>query len=272
MDAISLDGKYLGSVSFPLSKAGSQLRNLCMRQKPRVIFLLRDDIVQAVVKICLSHEYLFNEIVRRIFPRDFFPEVLAHENSLIIFQNITPVSSSIKSLKHALENADVNMIKSILAQILALWIYAHNKDGRFSHNDLKADNVLLTPEKQDFIHIGDYEIKSFGVRVVIIDFETASGNFFPVIKVDVSQKMLLDYGLDPSLPFSPWTDVHLVFMEVYRHKIPGFEEFVERYYSKDIFEVGSPYVTCHNRLNARGRESMNAHTLQDVLADTFFNS
>jgi len=272
MHALSLEGKYLGSLSFPLSKAGYQLKNFCARQKPRVIFIVHNDIVCAVAKICLAHEFNFNEIMNKVFPPHSFPQVLGHENSLIIFKSVDPLSHRIKSMKDALEVGDVNIIKSVLAQLFAIWIYAHANDRNYTHNDLKADNILLTAEKDAVISIGDYDIRSFGVRVMIIDFETATGTLFPRIRVDVSKKMLLDYGLDESLPFSPWTDLHLVCMEVLRHEISGFAEFLSKYYPLDAFVVGNQFVTCHNRLNARGRALMNAHSIEELLKDEYFNS
>jgi hypothetical protein len=116
--------------------------------------------------------------------------------------------------------------------------------------------------------IGEHEIETHGVAVVFIDFETVTGTRFPKFKVETTRKNLMDFGLDDSLPFSPWTDLHLVFMEVVRYDIAGFSEFIQHFYPLDYFKTLNPLVTSQNRLNARGR--LLDTPLPNLLLDPWF--
>jgi serine/threonine protein kinase len=269
MDIINTQGRLISQLPYPLLKAGKALRQICSTQTPNVVFVFRDDMAIAVAKICRHHEIEYNKIVkeRDIVPVQHFAQILAHEESLVIFKNVTPLTYRIKSFKDALEVGEANMVKSIVAQLIAIMIHAHEKDPRFTHNDFKADNILIT-SSSDYVIIGPYEIKSFGAKVVLIDFETTTGLLFPPFSHN--KKLMQEFGI--SLPFSQWTDLHLIFMEVVRHKTPGFSDFLKKYFPLEIFTPNGQFVTSQNRLNELGREAMSSVQLKDLLQDTFFNS
>lgn len=256
----------------PLKNAGKVLKKLCAMQSPNVVRLAKSEETLAIAKMCRRHERQYYEIIqeKNVLPPFALPKIIGYDDNLIIFSNIQPYRG-IKTLKDALNaKVDIKIMKSIIAQIVALLIYAQEHDHAFAHNDLKADNILLTPSED--VEIGIYEIKTFGVGVVFIDFETVTGSNFPKLKIETTRKTLLEFGLDDSLPFSQWTDLHLVFMEILRYDIPGFSEFLERFYPLSYFHTyPNELVTSQNRLNAKGRSVMNS-PLSALMSDPFFQN
>ena len=259
----TFSGKKLGTLRFPLTFTElRKLRGVCEQQNPKVV-LIRN---QAVAKICMDHEPDFYRIMKTILPEQAMTKIYTRDRNLVLFKKIEPYKS-IRTMKDALDKG--MCIKQILRQVILLIQYAHSVDPYFSHNDMKADNILIAPF--DKYKIGEHEFHDYGV--VLIDFETVTGSKFPIIHVNATPQLLSDFGLDKSMPFSKWSDLHLVFMEIYQYKDPEFLEMCDRIAPGAFltFKQGNTLVSKENRLNARGRHFFNTINI-DLLQDPYFAS
>lgn len=84
---------------------------------------------------------------------------------------------SIKNYKW--NNDKYNILKSVIQQSILSIFMAYHKLG-FIHNDLHLDNILLKKTKKDVItyqtDIFNYNIKSYGYKVIIMDFDSSFVN------------------------------------------------------------------------------------------------
>jgi hypothetical protein len=129
-------------------------------------------------------------------------------------------------------------------------------DPAFTHNDLKCDNIMIGE--------GEFGPDPNPFQVIIIDFETVSTSNFGLVDFDADEQTLSDFGL--GLRYSPYTDLHLVFLEVW-NKLNMLSTKQEWAFDFVIFSLAifplhfmqlwtekGKYVTKANRLNLRGRE------------------
>ncbi len=69
-----------------------------------------------------------------------------------------------------------NILKSVISQVLLSSLQAYQICG-FIHNDLHLDNILLKKTKKEIIKYTfldeDFDIKTFGYKVVIMDFDSS---------------------------------------------------------------------------------------------------
>jgi hypothetical protein len=75
---------------------------------------------------------------------------------------------SVKNFNWTNDNFDI--LKSVLQQIIMSSLTAYNKCG-FIHNDLHLDNILLKKTKKDVINYDKKDIKTYGYKIVIMDFD-----------------------------------------------------------------------------------------------------
>lgn len=217
-------------------------------------------------------------------PQGHCVEPVFSSESLLAMTACSPFTSTIKTFRQFLKFFHtcpwpLQTLKSILVQCIVLLSSLQKGNTKFSHNDLKADNIMLERCHSTFLYIGDYVVEAWTVKVVFIDAETASGCFYkqsPLL-AKLSKSSKASFGLD--FPFSTYTDIHLVFMEIlYAMKeglqVEGFLEFLDSDgIPLEYFQ--EPYITTENRLNGIGRIALKqswGRTLDSMLKSTYLTS
>ncbi len=216
-------------------------------------------------------------------PRGHCVEPIFSSESVLAMTACTPFTSEIKTFRQFLKNYfscpwPIQTLKSIIVQCLVLLATLQKYNTKFSHNDFKADNIMLERCHSTFLFIGDYIIEAWSVKVVLIDAETTSGCFYkqsPLLS-KLSKSSKASFGLD--FPFSSFTDIHLLFMEIIYAikeglKIEGFLEFLDSGgIATEYFQ--EPYITKENRLNGIGRIALKQSglTLESMLDSPFLSS
>ena len=82
---------------------------------------------------------------------------------------------------------DIEILKSLLTQTILTTLMAFQKLG-FLHGDLHLDNILFKPTKQKIIYYGTIPIKTYGYKIVIMDFEASF--------INISQEKHIEYYWD----------------------------------------------------------------------------
>jgi serine/threonine protein kinase len=140
-------------------------------------------------------------------------------------------------------------VTQVLYQCASMLRDLHSKIKGFSHNDLKSDNILLTPREGSF-------------AVVFIDAETVRGEGLPSRFLEnVDESVLSMFALDGE--YCEWLDFHLILLEicfaVRKARPPWHDAFfamVHSFCPKDLlftYKEGGQCVTTFNRLTAEGR-------------------
>lgn len=280
MKILSCDGSRLlkhVSISAKEEQLHDMLDGLCKTCTPPVVQLKSSSGQTFFVKFLPpnSQEAEILEILRANLPTQHLVEFAKRAGNLVFVVGIPPLAPQVKTLKDLLHldrlrNIQVKVLQSVLAQIAAFLVLAQRFDPTFAHNDLKADNVLLTRhEASDPLEIGEWRIQHQGVKVVIIDVETVTGSNFPSLHLeDISQEAQVEFGLSKDTPFCEWTDMHLVLMEVWMRcrakPPPWFHEF-QTFLGECMplaafltFEQGNKrMLTSCNRLSIKGRNAIN---------------
>ena len=222
-----------------------------------------------------SNECVNLETLRTIIPAEHVPQTRGFlKEKWLLLERVPPVFASMHSFKDLLMHSrtvPADVMQTCLAQIVALLCTAQERDPLFAHNDLKADNILLRPETREGpVSIGRFSVKHVGVRVVLIDMETVTGNRFPSVHLPQLPRDKLEvFGLDPSMPWCCWTDFHLVCMEMWksiRLQRPKWSSACIDFFAAatpttrvfSTFDEGNVLVTCMNRLSTKGRSTVNA--------------
>jgi len=172
------------------------------------------------------------------------------------------------------------IIKSIIFQILSCLVRLHSHGLNFTHNDMKAENILLS--KCDALLVFDTgRIFSNGVRVVFIDVESVTGKGFQcTLQTSLSASSQKDFGMEVNAEWSELTDFHLVCMEIlFACKVCTpkwglqFAEFLERD-GIPLKYFKEPYITTENRLSSSGKAELRnkRYTLARMLKSTYFDS
>jgi serine/threonine protein kinase len=295
MKVYSSDGKkFLKCVRDNLSTYKS-VKQLCEVQHPQVVYCEKEDYcfyAKLIRKTSKEKEIIL--VLQHVFPPQHLVEFLPCEETDIIYTKaVKPLHENIRTLKDVLKHSTtvpLVVCKSILAQIIALLVYAQEKDCKFAHNDLKADNILVTNEPSpEPLTIGKYQIQHAGVRVIFIDVETVTGTLFPALDLsEIPQKVQEQFGLDPSIPWCSWTDLHLVMLE-YWTKVNSlkpswtllFQEFLKECMPMKVFctynEGNIIMLSNYNRLTKKGRNAINtlisngqAKDIKEILQLSFF--
>jgi len=145
-------------------------------------------------------------------------------------------------------------IRAFFSQVITFLSQMQEADPAFVHNDLKCDNILLTPSDDA------------PFQIIVIDFETVATSKFGLSEFDADDQTLVDFGL--GLGYSAYTDLHLVFLEVW-HKLNALATKQDWAYDFVVFTLAifplhfmqtwaekGKYVTRFNRLNANGRSAL----------------
>lgn len=216
-------------------------------------------------------------------PRNHCVKPLFSSDSLLVMTASHPFTSTIKTFRQFLCHAKtcpwpLNTLKSIIIQCILLLSHLQHWNTEFSHNDFKADNVMLERCEATFLYIGDYIVEAWNVKVVLIDAETASGCFYkqsPLLS-KLSKSSKSSFGLD--FPYSPFTDIHLLFMEIIfamkeGFQADGFLEFLDSDGIPTDYFL-EPYITKENRLNGVGRIALkqSSLTLTSMLNSSYLTS
>lgn len=296
MKIFSCDGsKFIKTV-----RNEKSIKQVCQNQHPPVVFCKKDDNDCFYAKILrdYSKEREIVEILRQnVLPPQHVIEFLPCEETtteIAFTKAVEPFFGSVKTVKDMLNcvsNMPISICQSVLAQIICLFILGQEKDPQFAHNDLKADNVLITKEtSSEPLQIGKYSIRHYGIRVVIIDCETVTGSLFPTLSLkEIPEPVQYEFGLHPSMPYSTWTDLHLMLMEFWI-KIKNsnctwkntFYLFLKACMFPKFFTTyaeGNMLVSKYNRLNSKGRLALNylmdkkeVKSIQEIIHLSFFES
>lgn len=172
------------------------------------------------------------------------------------------------------------LIKSILFQTLSCLARLHSHNVEFTHNDMKAENILLEKCEAPLLVFDTCRIYSRGLRVVFIDAESVTGKVFACsLRDKLSASLQRDFGMENDVPWSAFTDFHLVCMEILfacRTSQPSwgvqFAEFLEmdgiplKYFK-------TPFITRENRLSRLGKSTLSAEnkSLQGMLNSRYFD-
>lgn len=144
----------------------------------------------------------------------------------------------------------------VLYQCAYMLHHLQGKIRGFSHNDLKSDNILLTP----WTGQGEY-CPPFAI--VFIDAETVRGETLSTTFMDgVDEKVLSMFALDGD--HCEWLDFHLILLEIcyaVKKKQPtwhdAFFAVVHSIAPDDLLLThgdGGQFVTAFNRLTIEGRK------------------
>lgn len=295
MKVYSSDGKKFLKLVRDNINIYKSVKQLCQQQNPQVVYCEQEDYCFYAKFIRqTSKEKEIVKVLQNVFPPQHLVEFLpCDETDIIYTKAITPLHENIRTLKDVLKHSltlPLVVCQSILAQIIALLVLAQEKDSKFAHNDLKADNVLVTKEtSKESLQIGNYKIYHAGVRVVFIDVETVTGSLFPPLDLsEIPPKIQEQFGLDPSNPWCSWTDLHLIMLEFWsRIKTLKptwqlqFQEFLKECMPIKVFstfaEGNSFMLSSYNRLTKKGRNAINtlvlngqAKDMKDILHLSFF--
>ncbi len=170
--------------------------------------------------------------------------VLERKKGVLLHNTMVSNVSELLQVEYTM--ADVT---NVLYQCALILKDLHAKIKGFSHNDLKSDNILLTPGEVSF-------------AVVFIDAETVRGEGLPVQFLEnVDESVLSMFALDGA--YCEWLDFHLILLEicfaVRKSRPPWRDAFFAMVYSfcpHDLlltYKEGGRYVTTFNRLTAEGR-------------------
>lgn len=274
------------SESFPdaLCKISAKLKD---SQPP--VFLLKSNSEPVLVLKLIRHkskEDLIIQYVYSILP-NFVPNIcFMHDTphgKIMAQQAIKPVvlscGKSITTFRdfltpHIFAFVTKEEIKCFLKQIIYFLYQMQLADPKFTHNDLKCDNILLTESTTDDTLF----------QVIIIDFETVTSSEFTLADFDTDSKTLADFGL--GLEYSSYTDLHLVFLEIWNklnslHKKQSwaydfimFSSAIFPLHFMQTFSEKGKFVTKCNRLNSLGRKYLkenNTLNLEQALQHPFLN-
>ena len=174
------------------------------------------------------------------------------------------------------------IIKTIVFQTLSCLVRLHSHNGLdFTHNDMKAENILLEKCEVPFLTYETSRIFSNGIRVVFIDTESVTGKKFQCsLQKSMSLSMQKDFGMEVDAEWSEFTDFHLICMELLfacKTSRPKwglqFAEFLE----KDGIPLQyfkPPFITKENRLSRNGKTELakEHRSLASMLKSSYFDS
>jgi serine/threonine protein kinase len=257
---------------------------------PPLLFLRsieQRDLIQGVVKLGKNEEEHKNlKRIELMLSNMCFHavQVIATKNKMFLMTYPRPFLSfpPIKTLKDMFvprvcrNFCSEGIIKSIVYQCITILDTLHKHNVNFTHNDLKAENIMIERCEAPILHY-ESRIYSKGVRVVLIDMESITGLIFPcTLKKSLSLTSQRDFGLDDS-PWCSFTDFHLICMEIllacrtsFPSWGPNFAEFLDEYIPLNYFKT--PYITCENRLSSLGKLTLGTSPLNKILSSQYFNS
>lgn len=173
------------------------------------------------------------------------------------------------------------IIKTIVFQTLSCLVRLHSHGLNFTHNDMKAENILLEKYDKPFLTYDTRRIFSNGIRVVFIDTESVTGKTFQCsLQKSMSATMQKDFGMEVDAEWSEFTDFHLVCMEILfacKTSRPKwglhFAEFLEQD-GIPLKYFKPPFITNENRLSRNGKMELDKkhRSLANILKSSYFHS
>lgn len=262
------------------------------KQRPSILFLKSiyyENFIRGVVKLAKNEEESMQLIKIQAMLGDLgehIVRVLQVKGRMFLMSYPRPfqVFPPIKTLKDLFvprvcrKFCSENLLKSIIFQVLCCLERLHSHNVEFTHNDMKAENILLSRCEMPLLSFPDCRIYSKGVCAVFIDAESVTGLVFPcTLGKALSQKEKREFGMFEK--WSEFTDIHLVFMEILfacRTTSPSwgtrFAEFLEtdgiplKYFK-------APYITCQNRLSLLGKDALQKEhcSLRKMIQSQYFS-
>ena len=173
------------------------------------------------------------------------------------------------------------IIKTIVFQTVSCLVRLHSHGLDFTHNDMKAENILLEKCDLPFLAYDTCRIFSNGIRVVFIDTESVTGKTFQCsLQKSMSATMQKDFGMEADAEWNEFTDFHLVCMEILfacKTSRPKwglhFAEFLERD-GIPLKYFKPPFITKENRLSRNGKIELvkERRSLASILKSGYFDS
>jgi hypothetical protein len=112
-----------------------------------------------------AYNNIKNNIIKKICSAD-----KTNENNKVVLIMPYINEGSIKNFNWTEDKFDI--LKSLLLQAVLSSYIAYDKCG-FIHNDFHLDNILCKKTKKDIITYNNINIKSFGYKIIIMDFENS---------------------------------------------------------------------------------------------------
>ena len=231
------------------------------------MFLRRNKETFGVLKLLKNEEDERTRCLHRLIPQNSV-KVLYADTSVLITEFVQPANARIKSLADLLgllKEIPMDMLMYVLYQLFAMFFFVHTQNPSFAHNDCKVDNILLTTD----------------LKVVLIDAETCGGHSFPPVAIQASPQILEEFGLSHDMPWSQWTDMHLILLEVWtqiKRQRPSWSSDFLVFLSSILpmscmktFAEHSVFVSSQNRLNRKGREFLSEYSLESCLQCNHFH-
>ena len=239
-----------------------------LNESTRVLKLSRDDhepdvlsIMHAVVP---KHTVRIQGMLKNIMILEYLPPFI---HNGVRMPTLDSLLDNVKSCER--------IVADVIFQVASILSSLRERHPNFCHNDLKADNIMLTPNTEEL---------SPGycppVRVVFIDVETVTADDI-AFKPDADEGILEDFGLGANMPECEWSDFHLVMLEIWvrvRNSRPSWgPEFLKfmlsivPYELMKTYQDGSPHVSRMNRLTREGRRACNSQCapLREVIQSEY---
>lgn len=126
---------------------------------------------------------------------------------------------------------NIDEIISIINQFICASLFAYQKLG-FLHNDLHIGNILLKPTSKETIKYnlnqGMKEIKTFGVEIIIFDFDRSTfNNHNSFFKYLIKLMTLINIYVLKLLEYPLWKDIDLKNFQKNLYKITKEDELYE---------------------------------------------
>lgn len=192
-----------------------------------------------------------------------FKKIFDEESACILaIEYVHPCKLNERETVHTFRDlsktADTLSIKYAFFQVLFTLLQLQTFYPGFKHNDLKADNVLITNSpKNNLIYtvLGRQGKKTFRLRncavfAKIIDFELACTPDYSVIRSSnvLKTDKLLYYEFGLTKDKCDAFDIHLLIIDVLKHvEDPNFQKFINDFFPSCYFF--KPQVTVQYRLS-----------------------
>lgn len=261
--------------------------------KPPILFL-KSSFIEGVVKLSRNEEEIEKlKLIRDLLGNELQDHIVrvlhARKNMFVMtcpkaflhFPLLRTLKELIVTPRICRAFCNESLLKSILYQSMYCLYKLHSYCVNFTHNDLKAENILLERCESSLFHYEQFgRIYTRGIRVVFIDTESVTGKNFPCSLLEtLSKDQQREFGMEPEAPWCPFTDLHLLFFEILfacRTSSPSwgprFAKFLETSaIPLKYFRV--PYITKENRLNSEGKQSLNSLPLNipEILSSPYFD-
>ena len=261
-----------------------RITKLLLTAVPPVAFVSCNDVKRVFKLQRTAHE---SEVLLKLY--DIMPshtvKIQGTLGDVMILQYIPAFihhGKRLATLDDLLEDMSDDILAHVIFQVACI-LHDLRHSIQFSHNDFKADNILLTPNT-DPLMFSLAETYTPPVRVVIIDVETSTMASKQPPLHDMDAIVLEEFGLGPDMPDCEWSDFHLCMLEIWvrvkRHMPVWKSDFltfllsIVPYELIKTFQEGGVHVSRMNRLTRTGRVACNeaCAPLSHVIQSEFLQS